>query len=95
MLYPPSSLHNVGMRGGDDVEIDRPATQGTRGGNSVQYAVINPWRMRRRVTVLGLCVCVCVCVSVQPSSAIAPNKNPRKGHYMNQCPMGKILKSGF
>ena len=41
MLYPPSSLYNVGMRGGDDEEIDRPATRGTRGGNSVRYAVIH------------------------------------------------------
>ena len=41
MLYPPSSLYNVGMRGGECVEIDRPAIHGTRGGNSVQYAVIH------------------------------------------------------
>ena len=38
MLYPPSSLYNVGMRGGECVEI---AIHGTRGGNSVQYAVIH------------------------------------------------------
>ena len=29
---------------------------------SVCCALINPRRMRRRVTVLTLCVCVCVCV---------------------------------
>ena len=29
-----------------------------------RYRVINPLRMRRRVTVVCLCVCVCVCLSV-------------------------------
>ena len=36
-------------------------------------------------------VCVTVCVS-SANSAIAPNKTTKKGHHMNQRPMGKILK---
>ena len=34
-------------------------------------ALVNPWRMRRRVTVVVLCVCVCVsvCLSVTTKSA--------------------------
>ena len=41
-------------------------------------------------------VCVCVCVRVcSVNSAIESNKKPKKGHHMNQCPMGKIFKKAF
>ena len=53
--------------------------------------MINPRRMLRRVTVLGLCVCL----SIWVISAIPHSKKPRNGHHKNQHPMGKILKKAF
>ena len=42
-----------------------------------------------------VCMCECVGLSVQMISAIACNKTPKKGHYKNQHPMGKIFKKAF
>ena len=74
------SLSHYRLRGGSVWSVISHST--------FNVIVINPRRMRRRVTVLGLCVCVCQFTS----SAIAPNKTPRKGHHMNQRPMRKIFK---
>ena len=42
-----------------------------------------------------MCVCVCVCVCVSLFGRVLPLRPIKTGHYMNQCPMGRILKKAF